>query len=166
MAKSLSRPFALAFLLALALPSTVLAQDQPLGKAKLSGVVLDASGKPAEGYPMAVITEQWGKVIMQATGDGGTFGLEGLPAGNYEVLVFAQGTTDNPVASKKVTLTDGHVAQVEIRLGSPTRAAPVPAGSASLATGFDWTAFGVGAALLVGVLAMIWAAARSRRRRA
>ena len=68
----------LMFILALALPTTVLAQTKVT--ADLNGVVLDASGQPAAGYPMSIMTPQSAhQVIIQPTDDDGTFGVDGLP---------------------------------------------------------------------------------------
>ena len=68
---------------------------------------------------MNIMTPQWGEVVMHPTEDDGTFGVSGLPPGDYELLVFEPGgSTDIPIASKKVTLAAGQKERIEIRLGS------------------------------------------------
>ena len=158
MSKALSRSVALAFFLsmALALPFAVLAQTAET--AELSGVVLDASGQPAKGYPMKLTTQQWGEVIMHPTEDDGTFIVNGLPPGNYELRVFAPGTTENPIASKKVTLAAAQVEKLEIRVG-----AVAAAGTMLDTTGVDWTVVVVGA-LVIGAVLVSFFVMRSQRR--
>jgi hypothetical protein len=116
MFKSLSRPVALMFLLMLALPATGVAQTKDT--ADVHGVVLDASGRPAAGYPLRIMTSQWGEVIMHATEDDGSFAVGGLPPGDYELRVFEPGgSPDHPIASKKLTLAAGQAEKIEIRVG-------------------------------------------------
>jgi hypothetical protein len=166
MSNSLSRPVALMFLLVLALPATVLAQTKK-DAADLSGVVFDASGRPAAGYPMKMTTSQ-GDVIIQPTEADGTFGVDGLPPGNYEFRVFEPGgSTDHPIASKKITLAAGQKEKIEIRLGSDNPAggaASKPAAGTTLGTtGVNWTAVVIPVLVLAaGIVAFF--ALRSQRR--
>jgi hypothetical protein len=165
MFKSVNRLVARMFLLVLALSTTAVAQSPDT--AELSGVVLDASGKPAAGHPLNVVTSQWGKVIMSPTEDDGTFTLIGLPPGNYEVLVFSPGgSPDTPVASKKVTLAAGQKERLEIRLGAdnPGAATGSPAAGTTLgAIGVDRMTV-LTAALVLATGLVIFFVMRSRRR--
>lgn len=162
MTSSPSRPVTLFFLLlALILPATVLAQGQ--GTAELRGVVLDASGKPAAGYPMKLTTELWGEVIMHPTEDDGSFVVNGLPAGTYELRVFEpSGSNPNPIASKKVTLADGQAEPIEIRVGSATTGSSA-AGTSLASIGINWTAVVIaGMALATGLV--VFFVVRTQRR--
>jgi hypothetical protein len=163
MSKSASCLVALMFLLALALPTTAVAQNM----ADLNGVVLDASGKPAAGYPLSIVTPEWGKVIMHPTEDDGTFVVNGLSPGDYELLVFSPGgSTDIPVASKKITLAAGQKERIEIRLGSdnPGAATGSPAAGTTLgAIGVDRMTV-LTAALVLAAGLVIFFVMRSRRR--
>ena len=146
------------FLLALALPTTVLAQTAET--ADLNGVLLDASGQPAAGYPWKLVTPQ-GEVIMKPTEGEGTFGVTGLPPGNYELRVFQPGgSTDNPIASKQVTVAAGHAEQIEIRLGSGALGAAAP--TTLGATRVNWTIV-LSAALLLAAAVVFFFTVRSRR---
>ena len=158
MSHSLSRSVALAFFLSLALALPTAALAETAQTADLSGVVLDASGKPAKGYPMKITTQQWGDVIMHPSEDDGTFAVSGLPPGNYELRVFAPGTTENPIASKKVTLAAGQAEKLEIRVG-----AVATAGTMLNTTGVDWIVVLVGA-LVVGAILVSLFVMRSQRR--
>jgi predicted secreted protein len=144
------------FLLALVLPDTVLAQT-----ADLHGVLLDASGQPASGYPWRLVTPQ-GEVNMKATEVDGTFGVTGLPPGNYELRVFAPGrSSDQPIASKHVTVAAGQAEVIEIRLGSDKGGA---AAAATLgATGVNWTIV-LSSALLLVAAVVVFFTVRYRQR--
>jgi len=157
MSQSLSRSVALMFLLVLALPATVLAQTE--GKADLSGVLLDASGRPAASYPMKMMTPQGDDVIIKPTDPDGSFGVDGLPPGNYEFRAFEPGgSTDRPIASKKVTLAAGQKEKIEIRIGSGD-----PAGAAAGTTGLHWLTIVIPLIVLAGVI-MAFFTLRSQRR--
>ena len=163
---SKSRPVALASLLALALSTAAMSQNP--GTADLSGVVLDASGQPAAGYPLKIVTPEWGKVIMHPSETDGSFVVNGLPPGDYELLAFQPGgSPDIPVASKKVTLAAGQKARIEVRVGSdnPGEAAGSSAAGTTLGiTGIDWPTV-VTAALVLAAGLVIFFVVRSRGRR-
>ena len=167
MSNFLSRSVPLILFLALAVPTAVLAQTEDT--AELHGVVLDASGKPVAGYPLTLITPQWGQLIMHPTEDDGTLALTGLPPGNYEIRVFQPGgSTNDPIASKHVTLVAGQKEQIEIRLGSDN-----PAGSKSEAKlageGSTLASIGVNrtaiviAAMVLAALLVVFFVVRSQR---
>lgn len=166
MFKSVSRPGALAFLLALALSTTAVAQNP--GTADLSGVVLDASGQPAARYPLKIVTREWGKVIMHPSEDDGSFAVNGLPPGDYELLVFSPGgSPDIPIASKKVTLAAGQKGRLEIRVGSDSSGegtGHAAAGTTLGITGRDWPTVVTAAALLLAAGLLLFYVMRSRRR--
>jgi hypothetical protein len=123
-------PVALMFFLLLALPTTARAAGDT---ADLNGVLLDATGQPAEGYPMALKTPDGVRVVIQGTGAGGSFGMGGLPPGAYEILALKKEDQKTPVASQKVTLAAGQKARVEMRLTSNAPTADT-AGAATAAT--------------------------------
>ena len=160
MSNSLSRLVAPMLFLALAVPTFVLAQAPDT--ANVNGVVLDASGRPAAGYPMRIMTPQSGEVIINPTENDGKFGVEGLPPGDYELRVFEPGGSTNPIASKQITLAAGQKEQIEIRLGSDNPAGSAAGGPAA-GSGLNWTAIAIAAMVLaaaIGVLFMV----RSQRR--
>jgi hypothetical protein len=159
MTNSLSRPVTLMFLLVLALPAAVLAQTKDT--ADVHGEVLDASGQPAVGYPMKIMTPLSGEVIIKSTEHDGTFGVEGLPPGNYELRVFEPGgSTDTPIASKQVTLAAGQAEKIEIRVGSHK-----PAAATIGTTGVNWTFVQrAGLVLAAGLIAFIVLRAQRRSR--
>jgi len=165
MSNSLSRLVALMFLLGLALPATVLAQDK--GTADVSGVLLNASGQPAAGYPMKMTTQQ-GDVIIKPTDPDGSFGVDGLPPGNYQFRVFEPGgNMDSPIASKQVTLVAGQKERIEIRLGTDNpagTAASKPAAGTTLGTLEDhWLLVVIAVMLLAGAFGVFFVM-RSQRR--
>ena len=170
MSNSLSRSVPLMLFLTLAVPTAVLAQTEDT--AELRGVVLDASGTPVAGYPLKLITPQWGQVVMHPTEDDGTLVVTGLPPGIYEIRVFQPGeSTDTPIASKQVTLAAGQKEQIEIRLGSDdaVRAATskseakLAAGGTTLASmGVNWTAVVIAAMVLAAAL-VVFFVVRSQR---
>jgi hypothetical protein len=115
---------ALMFLLALALPTTARAADN---EAAFRGVLLDATGQPAVGNPMALKTPDGQLVTLQGTGEGGSFSLSGLPPGTYEILALQPADGKTPLMSQKVTLAAGQKARVDMRLPSNAAAANTPA---------------------------------------
>jgi hypothetical protein len=156
-----SRSVALLLFLVLALPTTLFAEATDT--AEVHGVVLDASGRPAAGYPMKVATAQWGEVIMGATEANGDFGLTGLPPGSYEFRVFDPGgSADKPLASKKVAVVAGKAERIEIRLGSDKGggAAPSAAGLAAAGTlgvsGVNWSVIQIAGVLLVAAFVVVY----------
>lgn len=160
MSNSLSRLVSLILFLALAAPTAALAQAGDT--AELHGVVLDASGKPVAGYPLKLVTPQWGQVIMHPTENDGSLAVTGLPPGSYEIRVFQPGgSAETPIASKQVTLAAGQKEQVEIRLSSedPRGAAAskseanLAAAAATLASPrVNWTVVAAAASLLAAGL--------------
>lgn len=173
MSNSLSRPAFLMVLLFVAFSAAVLAQTKDT--ADVHGVLLDASGQPAAGYPMKITTPQQGDVIISPTERDGTFGVEGLPPGKYELRVFEPGgSPDTPIASKQVTLTAGQVAELEIRVGtdnpgaaagSKTKTGQGTTGTTVGMTGASWAAVLIPFLVLAaGIVAFF--ALRSRRRTA
>jgi hypothetical protein len=121
---------ALMFLVALALPTT--ARAAAGDQAAIHGVLLNATGQPAEGNPMAIKTSDGQTVRLGGTKEGGSFGLEGIAPGNYEILALGpDGKT--PLVSQKVTLTAGQNARVEMRLTPQAPAAKTAAVAASQA---------------------------------
>ena len=111
---------------------------------------------------------QSGEVIINPTEDDGTFGVTGLPPGEYELRVFEPGRINaNPIASKQVTLAAGRNERIEIRLGSGNpggAAAGSPAKGTPLAsTGINWTAVVI-AAMVLGAALVVFFAVRAQRR--
>lgn len=173
MSKSMCRPLVLMFLLVLAVPDDLSAQTKET--ADVHGVVLDASGRPAMGYPMRIQTPQSGEVIIKPTERDGSFGVDGLPPGNYELRVFEPGgKTDNPIAAKPVTLAAGQAEKIEIRVGSDHPGAAAGSKSAAGrqltgttlgAIGANWTAVGIFALVLaVGLVAFLVLRVREKAR--
>jgi hypothetical protein len=176
MDKSVIWPVVLMFLLPLALPTTALAQGA--GTASFEGVLLDTAGQPAPGYPLAMKTPEGQQVVLQGTGDGGSFYLQGLPPGNYELLVLPKEGGKTPLTSTKMTLAAGQKQRLEIRLGSNTPAAQgtaqPTAGSAGTAepaagsaeagvAGFGWRTILI-AALGIGLIVALFFGRRSAQR--
>jgi len=165
MSNSQSRLVALMLFLALIVPTIVLSQTP--GTADVSGVVLDASGRPAAGYPMKFTAPQ-GEVIIQPTEADGAFGVEGLPPGNYEFRVFEPGGADSPIASKQVTLVAGQKERIEIRLGSDNPAGAASksaAGGSAASTGLNWFAIVIAAIVLAGAVGVFFVVRSQRRPR-
>jgi hypothetical protein len=158
MTSSLSRPVALIFLLVFALPAAVLAQSKDT--ADVHGVVHDASGQPAAGYPMKLMTP------LSARSSSSRPKMTGPSASRacrreLRASVFEPGgTTDTPIASKQVTLAAGQAEKIEIRVGSAK-----PAAATLGTTGVNWTIVQRGGlVLLAGLIAFIVLRARERAR--
>jgi hypothetical protein len=167
MSNSLSRLVTLILFLVLAVPTAVLAQAP--GTADISGVVLDASGQPVAGYPMKFVSPEAGLVVMHGTENDGTFGVEGLPPGDYEFRVYQPGgSPDAPIAFKKITLAADKKETLEIRLGSEGAAgsklaAGDPAAGSTLgAVGVNWTAVVIVGVVLAAALG-VFLVMRSQR---
>ena len=159
MMKTLRRSVALFTLLAIALPTTLLAQAAGTGEVR--GVLLDTAGLPAKGYQIGLKTPDGNLFLSKATAADGTFVVSGLPPATYQFVAFAPDGGELAVAPRQTTLAAGQKERTELRLTSDKAVAPgtVPAGAAAAAgaTGataaastFSWGAFGIAAGAIAG----------------
>jgi len=160
MLKTLRRTVALLTLLAIVLPTTLLAQAN--GTAEVRGVLLDTGGLPAKGYQIGLKTPDGNLFLSKATAADGTFVVGGLPPATYQLVAFAPDGGELPVIAKQVALAAGQKERVEIRLASdkaevagrvPTGEAAA-AGSSAAGSTFSWSALGIAAVATVGIFAL------------
>ncbi len=161
MLKTLRRTVALLALLAITLPTALLAQAN--GTAEVRGVLLDTAGLPAKGYQIGLKTPDGNLFLSKATAADGTFVVGGLPPATYQLAAFAPDGGELAVVAKQVALAAGQKERVEIRLASDKAqvAGRVPAGdpaaagsSAAAGSTFSWSALGIAAVATVGVFAI------------
>ncbi len=141
----------LVFLLALGPAWT--ASGAAAGTAQLRGVLLDAEGMPARGYQVGLRSASGDLFLSTATGPDGTFVVQIVPPGKYELVAFGPDGSEFPVLSKPVVLKEGQVVRTEIRIGARGFApGHAPAGEAA---GKGAAAAGAGATA-GGALASGW----------
>ncbi len=152
----------LAVLLAvvLGLGPAVAAAGAAAGTAQLRGVLLDAEGMPAHGYQVGLRNADGDLFLSTATGPDGSFAVQIVPPGKYELVAFAPDGSEFPVLSKPVTLKEGQVARLEIRLGAKGFAPGHAPARAAAAAGKGGGAAAAGAggttAAAAGALASWW----------
>ncbi len=94
MMKTLRRSVALFTLLAIALPTTLLAQAAGTGEVR--GVLLDTAGLPAKGYQIGLKTPDGNLFLSKATAADGTFVVSGLSPATYQFVAFAPDGENSP----------------------------------------------------------------------
>ncbi len=111
-------------------PAATLAFQAPPA-AQLRGVLLNAEGLPASGFQLGLKSRAGDLYLAPPTGADGSFAIDGLPAGPYQVVAFAPDGTEFPVVGGEIELRAGAVERLEIRLratghspGRPPDASP------------------------------------------
>lgn len=127
---ALARLMAVTAALMILFPAATLAFQTPPA-AQLRGVLLNAEGLPASGFQLGLKSRAGDLYLAPPTGVDGSFAIEGLPAGPYQVVAFAPDGTEFPVVGGEIELAAGAVERLEIRLratghspGRPPEAAP------------------------------------------
>ena len=120
----LRRPLAAATILLLASPIAPAAQPgqatAPAG-AQVRGVLLDNQGLPAAGYQLGLQSPDGDLFISAPTGPDGAFAIEAIPTGTYRLVALAPDGSEFPVLSKNLTLKQGQVERLELKLGRASR---------------------------------------------
>ena len=73
----------------------------------LQGIVKDAYGHPIEGADIRIQTKNSGRLLTTVKTDAkGRYSLEGLPAGNYRVTLFVNGTVKTSINNTTVEASE------------------------------------------------------------
>ena len=141
-------------------PMTAAAFQTPPA-AQLRGVLLNAERMPATGFQLGLKSTAGDLYLAPPTGADGSFALDGLPAGPYQVVAFSPDGEEFPVVGGEIELRPGAVERLEIRLraaghspGRPPEGAG-PAGAAQRGGSWFSRLWHSGAGGKAGLLAIV-----------
>ena len=111
---------AASFVVALALCAPFSVKAQAPGTGAITGKVIDPSGAVVPQASVTIVSDDTGLSRTVTVAGDGIFRAPLLPPGNYSLSVDARGFDKEVVHGLKVTVTETTVANVQVRVGSPS----------------------------------------------